>query len=137
MVSKRSALAAFFALIALLLAASPAAAARVRFHYVSSPAGGPMVLAPVAPNASGERISTFGREPYACPPPKATWVASLRHSFTGCTVQVPLGLPFDTPTIEHRTNRVVYNYGSYSVEVIFLADGSVDVIYNSGLFRDI
>jgi hypothetical protein len=33
----------------------------------------------------------------------------------------------------YRTNRVVYNYGSYTVEVQFLPDGSANVVYNSGL----
>jgi hypothetical protein len=37
--------------------------------------------------------------------------------------------------MEYRTRRVIYNYGSDTVEVHFLPDGSVDVIYNSGLFR--
>jgi len=48
---------------------------------------------------------------------------------------VPLTLPEGTPRIEHRRNRIVYNYGSDVVEVHFLSDGSADVIYDSGLFR--
>lgn len=135
--SIRNALVPLLALSALLLAGGPAAAARARFHYVPAPCGGPMTLAPVAPNVYGERLSAFGNTPYCVPPPRATCTGSYRHPFSGCVVQVPLGLPADVPTIQHRTNRVVYNYGSYTVEVVFLEDGSVDVIYNSGLFRDL
>jgi hypothetical protein len=57
------------------------------------------------------------------------------HPCTGQTVVVPLALPDSTPQMEYRPNRVIYNYGSYTVEVHFLANGLVDVIYNSGLFR--
>jgi hypothetical protein len=96
-----------------------------------------MCLAPFAPGAPGEKITVFGRSPYTSPPPQATYLVTFRHPLTNCTVTVPLGLLPDTPTIEHRTNRVVYNYGSYIVEVRFLADGSVDVSYDNGLLRDI
>ena len=51
------------------------------------------------------------------------------------TITVPLSFPEGTPRIEHRADRVIYNYGSYTVEVHFLPDGSVDVVYNSGLRR--
>ena len=50
-------------------------------------------------------------------------------------VTVPVALPQGTPNIEYLARRVVYNYGSYTVSVLFLADGSVDVIYNSGFAR--
>jgi hypothetical protein len=50
-------------------------------------------------------------------------------------VVVPLALPCGTPVIEHVWRRTVYNYGSYTVEVRFLPDGSVDVMYDSGLLR--
>jgi hypothetical protein len=52
-------------------------------------------------------------------------------------VNVPLALPDGTPVIEHVGQRIVYNYGSYTVEVRFLPDGGVDVVYNSGLLRRI
>jgi hypothetical protein len=125
------------ALAVLLFACGSASAARARFHYVPSPGGGPMTLAPFAPGAPGERLSAFGNEPYRCPPPRVTWIGCYRHTFSGCTVQVPLGLPPDTPTIQHRANRIIFNYGSYTVDVVFLEDGSVDVVYSNGLFRDI
>jgi hypothetical protein len=62
-------------------------------------------------------------------------VVTLRHYYTGQFVSVPMRLPPDTPLIQHRYNRTVFNYGSYSVEAVFLPDGSVDVVYNSGPFR--
>jgi hypothetical protein len=46
-------------------------------------------------------------------------------------------LPDGTPTIEHVWRGIVYDYGSYTVEVQFQSDGGVDVIYNSGLLRRI
>jgi hypothetical protein len=48
-----------------------------------------------------------------------------------------LALPEGTPVIMHVWQGIVYDYGSYTVEVRFLSDGSVDVIYNSGLLRRI
>jgi fructose-1,6-bisphosphatase/inositol monophosphatase family enzyme len=50
-------------------------------------------------------------------------------------VKVPLALYQGTPKIRYRTNLVMYDYGSDAIEVRFLADGSVDVIYNSGFLR--
>ena len=137
MLSSRTVLVPAVALVTVLLSGETAAAARVRYHYVPSPGGGPMTLAPVAPGFPGERLNAFGRRPHAALPPQATWMGAYRHPFSGATVQVPLGLPFETPTVEHRNNRLAYNYGSYLVEVIFLPDGSVDVVYSNGLFRDI
>src|SRR5262249_8778595 len=126
-----------FAVAMVCLCTGTASAARVRFHYVPAANGAPMTLAPIAPNAPGERMSVFGRSAYYSPPPRATCVVSFRHPCSGCTVAVPLALLTDTPTIEHRAARVIYNYGSYTVEIVFIADGSVDVIYNNGLLRDI
>ena len=37
--------------------------------------------------------------------------------------------------MEYVGDRVVYNYGNYTVEVHFVKDGSAEVIYDSGLFR--
>jgi len=124
------------ALVLGLLVPAAAEAARVRYHYVPADAAGAMVLAPIGPHVPGERINPLGRTPY-CQAPRPTCCVPFRHPCTGRTLAVPLALPADTPTIEHRTKRVVYNYGSFTVEVLFLTDGSVDVIYNSGLLRDV
>lgn len=121
--------------IILLSISATADAARGRFHYVPADSCGTAALKPSGPCGTvGERISVLGTRPDCCPPPP-TCLHTYRHPCTGQTVVVPLALPDDTPVIYHRANRIIYNYGSYAVEVHFLPDGSVDVVYNSGLFR--
>src|SRR5262249_11929418 len=120
-------------------------AARVQFHYLPVDPQGHSVLLPSRTAAAGERVSWFGtvRESYfgrttvnpTARPLIVNVEAPFRHPYTGRTVIVPLSLPEGTPRIEHVRNRVVYNYGSYTVEVRFLPDGSFDVIYDSGLLR--
>lgn len=105
-----------------------AEAARGRYHYVPGETSGTM-----APTA-GERRSVRG----VCTdanPPCPTCFKCFRHPCTGQNIIVPLALPDDTPVIYHRRLRISFNYGSYAVDVLFLGDGSVDVLYNSGLFR--
>jgi hypothetical protein len=117
----------------LFLAGVPSAdAARVRYHFVADPAGNGCLRAP----STGERLTLLGWQPYNCPPPRATQLVSFRHPCTGQTVTVPLALPDSTPRMEYTRGRTIYNYGSDTVEVRFLADGSADVIYDSGLLRE-
>ena len=113
-------------------------AAQLRYRYVPVDAQGNTTMQPDASGAPGERISFFagGRQP-TCSQPRPTCIQTFRHPCTGQPVSVPLALPQDTPVIEHVRNRVVYNYGSYTVEVRFLPDGSVEVVYNSGFLRGI
>jgi hypothetical protein len=127
----------FLALVFLSMA-SPANAARMRFHYAATDGCGTMSLKPGgACGAPGERISFFGTVREAvCAPPRPTHFVSIQHPYTGRAVILPLSLPDETPRMEYRAARVIYNYGSYTVEVHFLADGTVDVVYNSGLLRD-
>jgi hypothetical protein len=121
------------ALTAVLVLAGTAPAAVVRYHYVPADAEGHMVLAP----GPAVKITIFGRVPYNCPP-RITCKVTFRHDCTGRMVTVPLGLPIhQTPKIMHRDNRYIYDYSGYSIQVIFLADGNVDVAYNSGFFRDV
>lgn len=118
-----------------LLTAADAQAGRVRYHYVPADDCGHVTLQPCG-GAPGERLTWTARwEPYNCPPPRATCLATFRHLCTGRTVIVPLALSLDIPRMEYRTNRVIYNYGSETIEVVFLPDGGVDVVYNSGLLR--
>jgi hypothetical protein len=122
------------ALLAVLLGvwARPAHAERARYRYVPRDAEGSMTLEPTG----GERLSLLGTVRRAAPsPPRPTHVLSFRHPATGRPVSVPVALPVGTPRVEYRFQRVIYNYGSYTVEVVFLADGSVEVVYNSGLLR--
>ena len=123
------------AALLLSLSAGQAWAARVRYHYVPGPGGGGFVLAD-AGGAPGERLTwRMTWEPYNCPPPRITCVASFRHPCTGQSINVPLGLPPDTPRMEYRGDRTIYDYGSYTVSVVFLPDGTVSVVYDSGLLR--
>jgi hypothetical protein len=124
--------------VAVLLACTvgPAQAGRVRYRYVPS---GPDACFHLddSHGAPGQRLTWRGSwEPYNCPPERPTTQAAFRHPFTGQQIAVPLHLPyFSTPRMEYRPNRVVYDYGTGSVEVHFLPDGSADVIYNDGLWR--
>ncbi len=61
--------------------------------------------------------------------------SKARNALSGALSPVPVALPEGTPRIEHVGNRVVYNYGTYTVAAAFLPDGSVDVIYDSGFLR--
>ncbi|MGE3804254.1 MAG: hypothetical protein AB7K24_06245 [Gemmataceae bacterium] len=119
---------AVLAILIVVTVSSSVDAAIARYHYVPVDATGMLQL------QSGEKTSVFGRVPDDCPPP-ATCLVPFKHCITGQTLLVPLALPPDTPIIYHRSNRIVYSYGSYTVTVQFLQDGSVDVIYNSGWLR--
>jgi hypothetical protein len=121
---------AFAAAGLLLAAAQPAAAARVRYLFTAEPGGNCL-----KPAAAGERLTLAGWRPYSCPPPRATQVVCFRHPCTGQNVNVPLALPASTPRREYTRERVIFNYGSDTVEVRFLPDGSAEVIYDSGLLR--
>lgn len=125
------------ALVALATLAGASQAARIRYHFAPVNGGPTVVLTPLSPGgAPGERLSWLGRtEPFNCLPPRPTVQITVTHSCSGRVVEVPLALPPDTPTIEHRRNWIYYNYGSDAVEIHFLDDGSLDVIYSSGLLR--
>jgi hypothetical protein len=114
--------------------ARPAHAERVRFHYTPNQICANAPAVSTGPGVVGERLTLFGgTEPFACQM-RPNHVATFRHYYTGQSVSVPLRLPEDIPLMQHRANRTIYNYGSYSVEVVFLPDGSVDVVYNTGTF---
>jgi hypothetical protein len=87
-------------------------------------------------DGAGESVRWFGRvrEPYHCPL-CPTCVRTFHHPCTGQTVAIPLALPEGTPTILHGPDRITFNYGSYAIRVLFLQDGSVDVVYSSGFLR--
>jgi len=125
------ALAVFFS-----MSAGVASAAVVRFHYLPAESPENTTLRP-AGGGIGERIRWFGavRELYngALRP---THVVTFRHPYTSRNVSVPLALPEGTPNILHGSNRIIFNYGSYTVGAHFLSDGSVDVVYDSGLLRE-
>ncbi len=64
-------------------------------------------------------------------------MVTFRHPYTSRNVVVPMKLPDSTPRVEHISDRIRLNYGSYYVEARFLPEGGVDVIYNSGLLRSL
>jgi hypothetical protein len=120
----------------MLAAAGSAEAARLRYHYGPIDNRGTAILRPINGGSPGERLSfTLRWEPYNCPPPRATRLVTFCHPCSKRNIILPLGLPNDTPVMEYRTNRTIYNYGTYTVEIHFLSDGKADVIYNSGAFR--
>jgi hypothetical protein len=134
MLSRKRALGLLAGAALVLGLARPAHAERVRFHYGP---GDVIANAPAAPGPAvvGQRISLFGgAEPYTCSF-RPTAVVTFRHCSTGQPVSVPLRLPDSVPRIEHRGNRVIYNYGSQTIEIVFTEDGGVDVVYNSGFLR--
>src|SRR5262245_29660994 len=122
--------------LALLVTVAPAAAERARFHYVPVDDRGNMVLRLDGPTGGlGDRFSWFNtvREPDNRAP-RPNQMVTFRHPSTARPVIVPLRLPEGTPNVGYGPSRVVYNYGSYTVAIHFLADGSVYVIYNAGFF---
>jgi hypothetical protein len=107
------------ALAALLAVGTGAAIADVvRYHFVPVTANGQTAYSP---------------GPAAPKPP--THFMTFRHAYTCQLVTVPVTLPEGTPRVEHVRDRIVFNYQVYAVTVQFFPDGSVDVLYNSGLFR--
>jgi hypothetical protein len=122
----------------LLLAGGGALRAEeVRYHYVPVDAAGNSRLQPAAPGpGAGERLRWFGRarEVYAGQP-RPTHLVTFTHPYSGRPIVVPISFPVGTPRIEHIDHRLIYNYGSYTITVRFLTDGSADLIYNSGPLR--
>jgi hypothetical protein len=114
-----------------------AAAEAVRYRFIPSDACGNMAQVPAGPEgAVGEQLTGFGLRPQ---PFNRTFrpnqMVTFRHPYNGRLATVPLTLPQGTPRLEHRGDRIVYNYGTYIVEARFFTDGSVEVVYNSGFLR--
>ena len=128
----------WFALV-LGLGAMPsmAGAEQVRYHFVPADGCGAMTPVPAGPEGTiGELKRGLGVVPFPYPyAVRPTHMVTFRHAFSGKNVTVPLRLGAGPPRMEHRSDRIIYNYGDYTVEARFLPDGSVDVTYNSGLLR--
>src|SRR5437868_3899902 len=96
------------------LVLTPAGGAeQVRFRFVLADNSGNMRQVAAGPNgALGLRIRGLGLEaepyPYFVRPNQ---LVTFRNPFTGGNVTVPMRLPADTPRLEHRPDRIVYNYG--------------------------
>ncbi|MBI3407922.1 MAG: hypothetical protein HY040_06145 [Planctomycetes bacterium] len=111
-----------------------ARAEAVRYRFVPVDACGTLKQVSAGPEgAIGEQLTGFGLRPQPFNRMfRPNQIVTFRHPYTGRNVTVPLTLPQGTPRLEYRSDRIVYNYGSYVVEARFFADGSVDVLYNSG-----
>jgi hypothetical protein len=117
--------------------ASTGQAAWARLHYVESGAAGALVYQ-LEGSASRTTTSYFGLNVAPAPAaPRPTHIVTFRHAYTGRMVSVPIAFPIGTPCLAYRTDGVVYDYGTYSITVRFIADGSVDVVYRSGPFRSL
>ena len=119
----------------LCLSAGMAEGAAIRFHYVPGQADscGTTAMKPACDGESTRWLGTV-REHYNGHL-QPTYIVTFHHPYTGRNASVPLALPEGTPVIMHGPDRITFNYGSYAVRVRFLADGSVDVIYDSGFLR--
>lgn len=128
----------WFVLVALItVAPSWASAEQLRFHFVPMDAAGTMTPKAIGPDGTmGEVKRGLGLRAiphsYVVRPNQ---MVTFRHPFSGKHATVPIRLPAGTPRMEHRADRIIYNYGDYTIEARFHTDGSVDVIYNSGLLR--
>jgi len=134
--SRRQQLVNFASIGLLLSTAGISPAGQVRFHYAPVDAAGNASLRPTPSGSAGERVRWLGavHEPYYNQP-RPTQILTFQHLYSKRPITLPLSFPAGMPRIEHVRDRIIYNYGSYSVQAHFLADGSVDVIYDSGLFR--
>jgi hypothetical protein len=112
-----------------------AAAEQLRFHYVPVDAAGNTTLQPNGCGGAGERLNVLGTSRPDNGQPRPTHLVTFRHPWTARNVTVPMTFPEGTPRLEYRAARVIFNYGSYTVEAQFFRDGSVDVVYDSGLLR--
>jgi hypothetical protein len=127
----------FSALAVLLITSRAVRAEVVRFKYLPIDPAGNTQLVAKANGVTGERASWMG----------GAWSPYYRrieptHIVTyrlpgGQTVNVPITFPAGTPSVEHLPDRIVYNFSGYQITVRFLADHSVEVMYNSGFLRPV
>jgi hypothetical protein len=125
-------------LAVLLFGAASVRAEVIRFRYVAADATGNTVLAAGPQGAPAERAAWLGGpyEPYgrSIQPPH---MVTFRHPVTGQNLNVPMAFPDSTPRMASGADRVVYNFTTYQIIARFLPDGSVQVIYNSGVLRPV
>jgi hypothetical protein len=126
------------ALSVLGFGAASARAEVVRYRYVAKDPAGNAVLVAGPNGAPGSRSAFLGgpAEPFSRVP-APTHMVTFLHPVSKHNIIVPMTFPQGTPRIEHRGDRVIYNWGSYQVHARFLPDGSVETLYNSGVLRPI
>lgn len=128
----------FLAALCFFLGAGIAPAEQVRFRYVPIDAQGTTSPVAIGPQgAVGERLLWVGGIPQPFTTQfRPTHLVSFQHPYSNQLIIVPMTFPEgSTPSLMYRGERVIYNYGSYTVSAVFQTDGSVEVIYNSGFFR--
>ena len=127
----------WLALAVLLVAPTWASAEQVRYRYVPIDACGTMAPAPIGPEGTiGELKRGLGARPLPYPYAlKPNQMVTFRHPFNGRNATVPMRLPNEKARMEHHSDRIVYNFSDFTVEVRFLPDGAVEIVYNSGLLR--
>jgi hypothetical protein len=120
----------------LLVPAGRAAADRLVIHYGAQELCSTAALKPGETGCGGPSCQCYSVfKSRCCHAPRPNQLLTFCHPCTGKPVTVPLALPLGTPRVEHVYRRIVFNYGSYTVAVRFLPDGSVEVIYYSGPLR--
>jgi hypothetical protein len=129
----------FLALLMFGSGATTAPAEVVRYHYSPTVVSGySSTSLKVGPNGSSGEWSPsligLRKEAYY-QQPNATHMVTFRHPYTGQDITVPIAFPQGTPQVTYQPDTIVYNYTQYQIRVQFLRDGSVDVVYNSGIFR--
>lgn len=127
------------ALLGLSAMAATTSAEVVRFHYTPAQVCGYVSTSlKVGADGSTGQWSSFLLSPrkdaYYCQP-KATHMVTFRHPTTNQNVTVPIAFPLGTPQVVIQSTAIVYTFTQYTIRVEFLTDGSVDVVYNSGIFR--
>ena len=127
----------FIVAVFLLGDARRADAEMVCFRYVPIDACGTMQQVPCGPDGVlGELYRGFGMRVYLYQQAfRPNQIVTFLHPATGRNATIPLTLPEGTPRYDTRPDRIVYNYGSYVVEVRFFNDGAIEVRYNSGFLR--
>jgi hypothetical protein len=127
------------ALAAVLATAAISSAEVVRFHYTPAQlCGYQSTNLKVGMDGSTGEWKSFALSPATQPyysQLKPTHLVTFRHPYTNQNVTVPLAFPVGTPRVAIQNDAVVYTYTQYTIRVEFLPDGSVDTVYNSGIFR--
>ena len=112
-------------------------AEQVRFRFIPLDACGNTRQVAIGPEgAMGQKLTGLGLIPRPFPGNfRPTHMVTFRHPFSNKNIIVPLAQPAGNVRMEYRADRILYHFESYDIEVIFLQDGSAEVVYFSGFLR--